>query len=673
MQRQSWIGVLVVLVGILGLAGPGYGIVLPSGLVYEGVDSDWVNTASWLGAGNYCVVNGDSANTSASFYVDLGSVQTVTSFNLTYTQYDLGWWNIKELKVHHSIGEGGTFVANSSASYDTATPLFSGIPGGSPYDPVLGDVRSIPLTSPTAGRYFMIEVVSNGIDPYYLDPYEAAYFGDFSVIAVAPTTLILNPDGGALDEAQNVVITCVTSTAVIRYTTNGSDPSTSNGTQIISGGTILVDRNMTLKALAWVNGEPGEIKSATYTIVAKTPTFSIESGNYTSAQTVTIDCATPEAIIHYTTDGLDPTESSPIYNAAIAVDHTMILKAKAYAAGRLPSNVNAATYAFGFAASIPQATLTINGTLSDWPTSAQWSSPYMFWYGTKLTSNTQAKFAWNDAQNVLYVAVQTNETNLRPGGFLVVGLTKDTTSVPTQNITSTQLGFKYDTTKPGNVEVVNETGGTIEGIVAACSYDSNIQIYTYEIAIPLWSDWRLGQSNRTQLDLAANNPVYLYSCMQDNQSTINGTTLSCYGNPLFYQGANATPSAWDKAAVLTLAAPSLIPGDANGDGMVDVGDLGILAANYGGSGKDWAKGDFNGDTLVDVGDLGILAAHYGQNSTQTSNFSEDYAKAFGTTASDDAEDEATTGSSVCTGLGLPLIAGLMLAGLMLLGSFKSED
>jgi uncharacterized protein YjbI with pentapeptide repeats len=53
-------------------------------------------------------------------------------------------------------------------------------------------------------------------------------------------------------------------------------------------------------------------------------------------------------------------------------------------------------------------------------------------------------------------------------------------------------------------------------------------------------------------------------------------------------------------------------GDANDDGRVDVGDLGILAANYGsGDSGTWGSGDFNGDGQVDVGDLGILAANYG--------------------------------------------------------------
>jgi hypothetical protein len=111
---------------------------------------------------------------------------------------------------------------------------------------------------------------------------------------------------------------------------------------------------------------------------------------------------------------------------------------------------------------------------------------------------------------------------------------------------------------------------------------------------------------------------------------------------------------------------ALIPGDANADGMVDVGDLGILAANYGGNNKSWAQGDFNGDGLVDVGDLGILAANYGTNSNSSMNWDAAYAQAFGTTVAEDEDDSvAETGSPACSALGLPLIAGLFLAGLML--------
>jgi uncharacterized protein (DUF2141 family) len=104
---------------------------------------------------------------------------------------------------------------------------------------------------------------------------------------------------------------------------------------------------------------------------------------------------------------------------------------------------------------------------------------------------------------------------------------------------------------------------------------------------------------------------------------------------------------------------ALTPGDANGDGAVDVGDLGILAANYGGSNKTWAQGDFNGDGMVDVGDLGILAANYGSSG---SGFEADYAKVFGSTVVD---EDTVADNSICSSLGLSLVAGLAMLGLMI--------
>jgi hypothetical protein len=106
--------------------------------------------------------------------------------------------------------------------------------------------------------------------------------------------------------------------------------------------------------------------------------------------------------------------------------------------------------------------------------------------------------------------------------------------------------------------------------------------------------------------------------------------------------------------------------------MVDVGDLGILAANYGGSSKGWAQGDFNGDGLVDVGDLGILAANYGTGSNSASNFSSDYTKIFGLGVSETENDPSTVGS-VCGALGLPLVVGLLLAGLVFLNGTKFKE
>ena len=57
---------------------------------------------------------------------------------------------------------------------------------------------------------------------------------------------------------------------------------------------------------------------------------------------------------------------------------------------------------------------------------------------------------------------------------------------------------------------------------------------------------------------------------------------------------------------------SLEPGDANGDGMVDVNDLTIVLTNYGQLGRVWSQGCMDGDPTgkVDVNDLTIVLTNY---------------------------------------------------------------
>jgi autotransporter-associated beta strand protein len=53
-------------------------------------------------------------------------------------------------------------------------------------------------------------------------------------------------------------------------------------------------------------------------------------------------------------------------------------------------------------------------------------------------------------------------------------------------------------------------------------------------------------------------------------------------------------------------------GDATLEGSVDTVDFNILAANFGGSGKNWTDADFNYDSTVDTVDFNLLASNFGQ-------------------------------------------------------------
>ena len=56
------------------------------------------------------------------------------------------------------------------------------------------------------------------------------------------------------------------------------------------------------------------------------------------------------------------------------------------------------------------------------------------------------------------------------------------------------------------------------------------------------------------------------------------------------------------------------PGDANGDGQVDVNDLTIVLSNFGQTGCAWSQGCMDGDPTgtVDVNDLTIVLSNFGK-------------------------------------------------------------
>jgi probable HAF family extracellular repeat protein len=58
-----------------------------------------------------------------------------------------------------------------------------------------------------------------------------------------------------------------------------------------------------------------------------------------------------------------------------------------------------------------------------------------------------------------------------------------------------------------------------------------------------------------------------------------------------------------------------LPGDANLDGTVDIGDLSKVLASYDKSGLQWADGDFDGNGTVDITDLSKILANYDKTAT----------------------------------------------------------
>lgn len=60
---------------------------------------------------------------------------------------------------------------------------------------------------------------------------------------------------------------------------------------------------------------------------ATTPVFSLAPGYFTGTQTLTISTPDPNCTIHYTTNGFDPTSSSPVYSTPLSISSTQVVRA----------------------------------------------------------------------------------------------------------------------------------------------------------------------------------------------------------------------------------------------------------------------------------------------------------------------------------------------------------
>jgi len=171
---------------------------------------------------------------------------------------------------------------------------------------------------------------------------------------------IFNPTGGTYTSVQTVSISCATNGADIRYTTNGSIPTT---TSTLYSTPIAISSNTHLKAQAYKTGyNPSTIATADYIIssiqTVATPIFNPPGGTYTSTQNVAISCSTGSVKTYYTTDYSDPTQASVVYTSPISISSTTTLKAKCYKTGWNPSAICTAIYTISVTQTV--ATPTFN-------------------------------------------------------------------------------------------------------------------------------------------------------------------------------------------------------------------------------------------------------------------------------------------------------------------------
>ncbi|MBI5184526.1 MAG: chitobiase/beta-hexosaminidase C-terminal domain-containing protein [Nitrospinae bacterium] len=193
----------------------------------------------------------------------------------------------------------------------------------------------IPISSTTTLKFLSMDKMEN-IEPVKTEKYTISIA---PADTTAPTTTA-SPGGGTYASAKSVTLSCKdnggSGCKATYYTTNGTIPTAATGA--VYSSAISISATTTLKFFSVDKARNAEsVKTEKYTIsiapadtTAPTTTASPGGGTYNSAKSVTLSCSDNGGsgckATYYTSDGSDPTESSPVYSSAITISATTTLK-----------------------------------------------------------------------------------------------------------------------------------------------------------------------------------------------------------------------------------------------------------------------------------------------------------------------------------------------------------
>ena len=188
--------------------------------------------------------------------------------------------------------------------------------------------------------------------PLALSGWSVDYSGGSTLQTISVPTAqvaqpVISPGSQSTTNSVTVSISCATTGATIRYTTNGSDPSSSSTAY---GGSFTLSSSATVKARAFKNGmtESG-VASAAYSIsvsISQVAPPVINPGSMSTPNpiTVSISCPTNGATIRYTLNGSDPNSSSTAYTGSFTLSSSATVKARGFKNGMTESTVASQTY-----------------------------------------------------------------------------------------------------------------------------------------------------------------------------------------------------------------------------------------------------------------------------------------------------------------------------------------
>jgi RHS repeat-associated protein len=167
-----------------------------------------------------------------------------------------------------------------------------------------------------------------------------------------PALPTISPAGGYYEGVLSVTIT---GNSQIRYTLDGSTPVASSPVYTtpitLTSATTLKARGVRSTTVNYPYPQTtyswGSVATAIFDVATEvaTPTISPPDGAHPGSVSVTLATNTPGATIHYTMDGTNPTNTSPVYNGSpIQVAQSAVIKTVALKSTLDDSNVSTAIF-----------------------------------------------------------------------------------------------------------------------------------------------------------------------------------------------------------------------------------------------------------------------------------------------------------------------------------------
>ena len=311
-------------------------------------------TSATSGATIRYTLNGEDPNSSSTIYND---AKPLTLWGTT---------TIKARAFKSGLIESDTASGTFAIADTVVTPVFVPLPGTYPQP------TTIHVTCATSGA--TITYTLNGEDPnsastVYNDAKPLTLWGTTTIkvrafksglfdsdVALGTFTIqekvvapVFVPPAGTYPQPTTVHVTCATSGALIRYTLNNENP-TSTSTPYTDAKPLTLWGNTTIKVRAFKSGlTDSDVAVGNFTIADKvaTPFFVPPVGTYSQPTIIHVTCITSGATIRYTLNGEDPTSTSAIYNDTkpLTLWGNTTIKVRAFKSGFADSDIATGTFA----------------------------------------------------------------------------------------------------------------------------------------------------------------------------------------------------------------------------------------------------------------------------------------------------------------------------------------